>query len=118
MSANEHIRRGERGQASVELVAAVPFVLLLGALCWQFALAGHAAWMSAHAARAGARAELVGEDPKAAARSALPQTLERGLEVRRTRGGAIRVEVTVPLLLGNWSSPLAVAASARLGEAP
>jgi len=96
----------------------VPFVLLLGALCWQFALAGHALWMSAHAARAGARAELVGADPRVAARSALPEALERRLEVRRTESGAIRVEVAVPLLLGRWSSPLTVAASARLGEAP
>jgi hypothetical protein len=118
MSTTEHVRRAERGQASVELVAALPFVLLLGALCWQFALAGHAMWMSAHAARAGARAELVGEDPKAAARSALPKALERRLEVRRTGAGAIRVEVAVPLLLGRWSSPLKVAASARLGDAP
>ena len=42
--------RTQRGQASVELVAMVPFVLLVGAVVWQLALAGHTAWLTAHAA--------------------------------------------------------------------
>jgi pilus assembly protein CpaE len=108
----------ERGQASVELVAVLPFVVLAGLICWQLALAGHVAWMSAHAARAAARAEVVGEDPGAAARSALPNGLERGLEVRRTGSGGVRVSVAVPLLLHRWRTPLTVSASARLGEGP
>lgn len=107
--------RCEQGQASVELVAALPFVLLAGALVWQFALAGHAAWMAAHAARAGARAALVDGDVGAAARSALPGGLERGLEVRRD-GEAVRVRVAVPLLRHGWRLPLSVGASASLGE--
>lgn len=111
-------RHTERGQASVELVAVLPFVLLAGLICWQLALAGHVAWMSAHAARAGARAEVVGEDPAAAARSALPNGLERGLEVRRTGAGGVRVTVGVPFLLHRWSTPLEVSARARLGEGP
>lgn len=108
----------ERGQASVELVAVLPFVLLAGLICWQLALAGHVAWMSAHAARAGARAELVGKDPASAARSALPDGLERGLEVDRTGAGGVRVGVDVPFLLHRWHTPLEVSASARLGEGP
>jgi hypothetical protein len=96
----------------------LPFVLLAGLICWQLALAGHVAWMSAHAARAGARAEVVGKDPAAAARSALPDGLERGLEVERTGSGGVRVSVAVPFLLHRWRTPLAVSASARLGEAP
>ena len=46
--------RRQDGQASVELVAVLPLLLLVGTLCWQAALAGHAVWMSAHAARAAA----------------------------------------------------------------
>ena len=110
-------RRSEAGQASVELVAVLPFVLLLGALCWQFALAGHAAWMSAHAARAGARADAVGADVGAAARSALPASLERGLEVERLNEGGVRVRVRVPLLLGAGTGPLVVGATSSLGRA-
>jgi hypothetical protein len=84
---------GERGQASIELVAALPAVLLTGALVWQLALAGHAAWLTANAARAAARAEIVDHSASAAARSALPRSLRRGLEVKRRSDGRVRVLV-------------------------
>ncbi len=112
-----HRLRSDRGQASVEMVAVLPLVLLVGAVCWQFALAGHAAWLSAHAARAGARADAVGGDVGDAARSALPAALERGLQVERLSEGGVRVEVQVPLLLDRWSSPLSVGATSSLGRA-
>ncbi len=108
--------RSDTGQASVEMVAILPLVLLVGAVCWQFAVAGHAAWLSAHAARAGARADAVGDDVGAAARSALPTALQRGLKVQRLRGGGVRVEVQVPLLLDRWRSPLSVGATSSLGR--
>ena len=108
--------RSERAQASVELLAAVPFVLLVGALCWQLPLTGHAAWMTAHAARVAARADVVGSDVGAAARSALPRALERGLEVDRLADGGARVRVHVPLLLHRWRGPLTVGASSSLGS--
>jgi hypothetical protein len=107
--------RHERGQAAVELVAAVPLVLLAGLIAWQLVLAGHAAWMSAQAARAAARAEAVGADPGAAARSALPRTLERGLRVERPERGRVRVRVRVPLVVRGVRSPVTVAATAALG---
>nr|MBA3261394.1 pilus assembly protein [Thermoleophilaceae bacterium] len=31
----------ERGQASIELVGVLPIVLIVGAVAWQLALAGH-----------------------------------------------------------------------------
>lgn len=105
----------ERGQASIELVAVLPFVLLLGAVVWQFALAGHAAWLTANAARAGARAEVVGRDPSAAARSALPGSLEKGLEVDRLPAGGVRVTVRVPIMLPAWRMPVRVSAVSSLG---
>jgi hypothetical protein len=107
---------GERGQASIELVAVLPFVLLVGAVVWQLALAGQAAWLTANAARAGARAEAVGRDPAAAARSALPRSLERGLEVERRGAGVVRVSVRIPLLVRAWTAPVRVSASASLGR--
>lgn len=110
--------RSVGGQASVELLATVPFVLLIGMVVWQLALAGHAAWMCANAARVAARAEVVGTDARAAARSALPSWLERDLRVERERDRAIRVQVAVPLLSHRWRGPLTVAASASLGGAP
>ena len=115
MSSGATIRRSEVGQASVELVATLPALLLVSAFVWQCALAGHTAWMAAHAARAAARAEAVGRDPRAAARSALPNGLERGLEVEPGPGGAVRVRVQVPLLLHGWRLPVSVGAVSSLG---
>jgi hypothetical protein len=109
----------ERGQATIELVAMVPVVLLAGAIAWQLALAGHAAWLAAGAARAGARAELVGRDPAAAARSALPRSLRRGLGVEHRAEGGVRVSVRVPTLLAPGRPPNArVSAAASLGRQP
>jgi hypothetical protein len=99
----------------VELVAALPFVLLVGAVVWQCALAGHTAWLAAHAARSGARAEVVDGDVRAAVRSALPDGLEHGLEVKR-HDGRVSVSVELPLLLHRWRLPVAVGATASLGE--
>jgi hypothetical protein len=108
-------RADERGQASVELVAALPFVLLLAAAVWQMALAGHTLLTTAHAARAAARAELVDGDARAAARSVLPKGMERGMKVRRKEDG-VTVSVRMPVLLGRWRSALAVTATSSLGD--
>jgi hypothetical protein len=72
--------------------------------------------MCAGAARAAARAEAVGHDGAAAARSALPRSLERGLQVERKRSGTVRVRVHVPLLVPGRSSPVAIASTAALGR--
>ncbi len=106
---------GRSGQASVELLAAIPFVLLAGAVAWQLALAGWTVWMSAHAARAAARADAVGKTVRPAARSALPSTLRRGLVVESLGAGGVRVRVRVPLLL-RWGGPVSVSASSSLGR--
>jgi type II secretory pathway component PulK len=108
----------EAGQASVELVAILPVVLLVGAVVWQLALAGHTAWLTAHAARAAARADAVGRAPAEAARSALPRSLEDELEVERLAQGGVRVSVQVPLLWRRWDSPLRVATATSLGRRP
>lgn len=107
--------RNERGQASVELLGSVPAVLLVAALVWQLALAGQAAWLCANAARAAARAQAVGRSAPAAARSALPGSLTRGMQVD-DRGDAVRVRLHVPLLLRTWHSPVTVAATAHLAS--
>ncbi|HXF31744.1 MAG TPA: hypothetical protein VN522_09485 [Solirubrobacterales bacterium] len=89
---------GEEGTASVELVAAIPFLLLALAVAAQIALAGQALWSASVAARAGARATLVGGDPKAAARQALPPSMRDGAVVEE-EDEAIAVKVPVPTLL-------------------
>lgn len=107
---------GERGQASVEMVAVLPAVMLVALVVWQLALSGHALWLCANAARVAARAEAVGGDSRAAARSALPSSLERGLRVDRHPGeDAVRVRLRLPILISAWESPITVSASASLG---
>ena len=105
----------DRGQASVEFLAVLPAALLLALAGWQLALAGQALWLSGNAARAGARAQAVGRDPRSAARSALPSYLRPGLAVNAD-GARVSVRVAVPLLLKAWSTPLRVGASAALEQ--
>ena len=104
----------ERGQASVELLGALPALFVALLVAWQLALAGHAAWLAAGAARVAARAELVGKDARLAARSALPEGLRRGLELERDGEGRMRVRVPVPFVHHGWRGPLKVSATASL----
>lgn len=65
-------RRGERGQASVELIAAVPVVLLVGLVALQLLAVGYAAVLAGNAAEAGALVLAAGGEPQEGARAALP----------------------------------------------
>jgi hypothetical protein len=87
----------EEGTASVELIAVVPFLLLAVLVAAQIGLAGHALWSAGIAARAGARAAVVGGDATRAARRALPPSLRSGARVERD--GAVSVRVAIPSLL-------------------
>lgn len=87
----------EEGTASVELVATVPFLLLAVLVAAQLALVGQAMWSASVAARAGARASLIGSDAAAAARRQLPEPMRRGAEV--DVAGDVSVRVGVPRLL-------------------
>lgn len=105
----------QRGQASVDLLGALPLALLAGLVAWQLVLAGHTLWLSAHAARVAARAEAVGLDPARAARSALPDSFERGLRVTRRREGGVTVRVRMPLVVRRFGGRVAVSASSSFG---
>jgi hypothetical protein len=87
----------EDGTASVEMVAVVPFLLLAVLVAAQLGLAGAALWSAGVAARAGARAELVGGDAGAAARRALPASMRPAADVGDA--GDVSVRVAVPRLL-------------------
>ena len=102
----------EDGQASVELVAAIPLVLVVTLLVTQLAVAGYALWSAGTAARAGARAGYVGGNAKAAARRSLPSPLRHGASIRDSDGLSVRVQAPA-LVPGNPSIP--VTARADLG---
>ena len=103
----------EEGTASVELIAVVPLLLLGVLVAAQIALVGQALWSAGIAARAGARAALVGGDATAAARRALPPSLRPGARVREAEG--ISVRVAIPRLLPVLPR-LTVAAESGLGD--
>jgi hypothetical protein len=109
--ADRRAAHGEEGTASVELVAVVPFLLLVMVAAAQIALAGQALWSAGVAARAGARAALVGGDATAAARAALPPSLRRRAKVEGEGEVAVRVEV--PRLIPSLP-PVRVEASSGL----
>ena len=62
----------ERGQASVELVGAVPALLLLALVLFQLLAVGYSAVLAGSAAEAGALALAGGGDARAGARDAVP----------------------------------------------
>jgi hypothetical protein len=103
----------EEGTASVELIATVPFLLLAILVAAQIGLAGQALWSAGVAARAGARAALVGGDAAAAARRTLPPSLRSGAEVGDSE--VVSVRVAIPRLLPGMPR-LMVGAKTGLGD--
>src|SRR3954452_133362 len=91
--------RDQSGQASVELVAAIPVLLVVTLVVAQLAVAGYALWSAGAAARAGARAGYVGGNAKAAARQSLPAPLRRGADVKDSDSDGVRVRVRAPSLV-------------------
>jgi hypothetical protein len=104
---------GERGAASVELVATLPLIGLALLVAVQIAIAGAALWSAAIAARVGARAETVGGESRAAARRALPSPLRDDAAV--SDGDGVQVRVRVPALIPGLPR-IAVGARSSLGD--
>lgn len=98
----------------METVAAVPFLLLAVLVAAQLGLAGYALWSAGIAARAGARAGLVGSDALRAARSALPGSLRDGAEL--SDDDSVSVRVAVPRLIPGMPR-VTVGAETALGHA-
>lgn len=63
---------GQRGQATVEVLAAAPVLLLVGLVLLQLAAVGYAAVLAGSSAEAGALALAAGGDARAGVREALP----------------------------------------------
>ena len=102
----------DSGQASVELIAAIPALALVSLLVVQFALTGYALWSAGVAARAGARAAYVGGDGERAARASLPQPLRKNASIVDRNG--VRVRVRAPSLVPGLPR-VSVTARAGLG---
>jgi hypothetical protein len=101
----------EEGQATVELVAAVPALLLAGLLALQLLAAGYALTLADGAAEAGALALAAGRPARGAALAALPGWADDDSEVS-VRGGEVTVRLTPPSPFPSLADRLAVASSA------
>jgi Flp pilus assembly protein TadG len=101
----------ERGQATVELVAAVPALLLAALVALQLLATGYAMTLADGAAEAGALALAEGDSPGEAARRALPGWAEDNVSVT-VRGEEVSVRLRSPSPFGAVADRLAVTSTA------
>ena len=106
----------EGGQASVELLGALPLLLAVGLAGFQLLAVGYASVLAGGAAEAGALAVAAGTDPKAAVREALPGWSRAGARAE-VRGGRVTVHLRPPSLLRALAERLEVTGRAEV-EAP
>jgi hypothetical protein len=99
----------DRGQASVELLAVLPALIACTLIAAHAVGVGWAYWSAANAARAGARADVVGRDAGRVARDALPGPLRGGSTVET--GDRVGVRVRVPSLVPGLTLPFVGASS-------
>ena len=101
----------EGGQATVELVAALPALLLAGLIGLQLLCAGYSLTLADGAAEAGALALATGRPAEQAAHDALPGWAEERVEVA-IEGRRVTVRLMPPSPLAAIAERLAVTSSA------
>jgi Flp pilus assembly protein TadG len=107
----------ERGQASVELAAAVPALMLLALVVFQLLAVGYSSVLAGNAAEAGALALAGGANARAAARGAVPRWSRARMTVA-VSGSAVRVALRPPSPLAAVGRRLEVHAAAAVGSGP
>jgi hypothetical protein len=100
-----------RGQASIELLAALPALALAAALALQLLLVGYSLTIADGAAEAGALAGTAGEDAKRAAVEALPGWARARSHVS-AGSGKVTVELRPPAPIAVIANALAVTSEA------
>ncbi len=100
----------EDGQATVELLAAIPLLLVAGAIALQLLLAGYALTLADGAAEAGALALAAGRPARQAAEDSLPDWAAERSDVA-VDGGEVTVRLTPPSLLRAVADRLSVSSS-------
>jgi hypothetical protein len=106
----------ERGQATVELVAALPALLLAALVALQLLVAGYALTLADGAAEAGALALASGGSAAEAARAALPGWAEDDVSVA-VEGGRVSVRLLPPSPIEALSERLVISSSAAARSA-
>jgi hypothetical protein len=101
----------ESGQATVEAVAAISLLLLVGSIALQLFVVGCALALADGAAEAGALALAAGQPPGEAVRESLPGWAENEIEVT-VHGGEVTVRLRPPSPLPTLAEQLAITSSA------
>ena len=104
----------ERGQATLEVLGALPALIALGLVALQLVAVGYAAVLAGAAAEAGALALAGGGDAKKGVRDSLPGWSRARAQVA-VAGGTVQVRLRPPSPLASVSRELEVSARAFVG---
>ena len=107
--------RGERGQAAIELLGALPVLVGLALAFAPLQAVGYAAVLAGNAAEAGGLAIAAGADPRASARNALPGWGRAGATMD-VRNGRVTVRLRPPSLLAALARRLEVESTASVAR--
>jgi uncharacterized protein (UPF0333 family) len=101
----------QRGQASVELLAAIPALLLAALVAAQLLVTAYTLHLADGAAEAGALALAAGAEAEPAARASLPGWARDRISVSAA-GGRVEVTVRPPAPLAGLAAALEITSSA------
>lgn len=104
---------GERGQASLELLGALPVLLVVALVAFQLLAVGYASVLAGSAAEAGALAMAAGADVPAGVRESLPGWSRARARVESGRG-RVRVRLRPPSPIRLLARKLEVTAEAAV----
>ena len=107
--------RGDDGQAAVEVLGALPVLLLVGLAMAQMLAVGYAAVLAGNAAEAGALALAARADAQASVRKALPGWSRAGADVG-VSDGRVTVRLRPPALISALSRTLEVESTASIAR--
>lgn len=105
----------ERGQAAIELLAALPVLLVLGLGVAQLLAVGYSAVLAGNAAEAGALALAAHADAERSVRNALPGWSHAGASVG-VEGGRVTVRLRPPSLIDALANELQVSSTASVAR--
>lgn len=101
----------QSGQATVELLAGIPVLLLAGLVALQLLSSGYALTLADGAAEAGALALAAGRPAKSSAREALPDWADDDVQIS-VRGGEVVVRLRSPSPIAALADRLVVTSTA------
>jgi len=107
--------RGQRGQAAVEVIAALPALVIVGLIMFQLLALGYSAVLVGVAAEAGGLALALDRDPTTAARAAVPGWSRARMRVD-VDGREVRVVLSPPMVIPGVGRRLQVRALAAVAR--